>query len=203
MGGALSAEDLKEKPYPKTEATLYYFKGRGLADQARWLMAYTGVSFAGRVVDTRARFQRLAAAQLPFGQLPLLQIDGVELVQSQTIIRYLAKRANLMGASPKEEVYCDMIAETVRDLINLVAGTAFARRRGAADLEAHIRTLREKWQARASRLELGIKANGGQFLVGKSVTYADVLVAHCLTWYVEEVRNLITLCTRFVQDEHN
>ena len=189
MGGALSSEELKEKPYPKTDATLYYFKGRGLADQIRWMLAYTGESFAGRVVDKRARFQRLAEVQLPFGQLPLLQIDGIELVQSQTIIRYLAKRANLMGATPKEEVICDMIAETVRDLIGLVAGTPFARRRSPADLEKHIKLLKEKWQARGARLEHGLKANGGTFLVGKSVSYADILVAHCLTWFVEEVRS--------------
>ena len=190
MGGQLSIEDLKEKPYPKTDASLYYFKGRGMADQIRWMLAYTGVSFAGRVIDKRARFLKLAEVQLPFGQLPLLQIDGLELAQSQTIIRYLAKRAGLQGATPKDEVVCDMIAETVRDLITLVAGTPFARRRGAEELEKHMKLLKEKWQARASRLEIGIKANGGQFLVGKSATYADVLVAHCLTWYVEEVRIL-------------
>jgi len=192
MGGQLSIEDLKEKPYPKTDASLYYFKGRGLADQARWMLAYTGVSFAGRVIDKRARFLKLAEVQLPFGQLPLLQIDGLELAQSQTIIRYLAKRAGLQGATPKDEVVCDMIAETVRDLITLVAGTPFARRRGPEELEKHMKLLKEKWQARASRLEIGIKANGGQFLVGKTVTYADVLVAHCLTWYVEEVRTRTT-----------
>ena len=191
MGGSLSSEELKEKPYPKTDATLYYFRGRGLADQIRWIMAYSKVSFAGRVIDKRARFQRLAEVQLPFGQLPLLQIDGLELVQSQTIVRYLAKRANLMGTTPKEEVICDMIAETVRDLIGLVAGTPFARRRGAAQLDLHMIMLREKWNARASRLEFlleqQIKAKNGCVLVGKSVTYADVLVAHALTWYVEEV----------------
>lgn len=188
MGGSLSAEELKEKPYPKTDATLYYFKGRGLADQVRWMLAYTGVSFAGRVVDKRARFLKLADAQLPFGQLPLLQIDGVELVQSQAIIRYLAKRANLMGATAKEEVICDMIAETIRDLISLCAGAPFARRRSVAEGEKHIKLMKEKWLARAQRLEIGLRANGGVYLVGKSVTYADVLLAHVLTWFVEEVR---------------
>lgn len=160
-------------------------------------MAYTGVSFAGRVVDKRTRFQRLADVQLPFGQLPLLQIDGIELVQSQAIVRYLARRANLMGSTPKEEVICDMIAETVRDLISLVAGTPFARRRSGAELDKHIALLRDKWQARASRLEQGLKANGGVYLVGKSVTYADILVAHALTWYVEEVSQSILLSFGF------
>ena len=187
MGGNLSVDDLKEKPYPKTDATLLYFRGRGLADQIRWMLAYASISFAGRVVDKRSRFVKLAEVQLLFGQLPLLQIDGLELVQSQAIIRYLAKRSNLLGATRKEEVVCDMIAETVRDLISLAAGAPFARRRSMADADKHIQLMKEKWEARASRLELGLKQNGGICLVGKTVTYADVLVAHALTWYVEEV----------------
>ena len=35
--------------------------------------------------------------QLVFGQLPLLQIDGHEIVQSQAAVRYLAKKAGLQG----------------------------------------------------------------------------------------------------------
>lgn len=198
MGGQLSSEVVREKPYPKTDATLYYFAGRGLADQIRWLLAYSGVTFAGRVVDKRARFLKLAEAQLPFGQLPLLQIDGIELVQSQAIIRYLAKRASLLGTNAREEAVCDMIAETIRDLIALIAGAPFARRRSAADGEEHIKLMKEKWLARASRLEQGLKANGGQWFVGKSITYADILMAHCLTWYVEEVRAAGTLTSHLL-----
>ena len=35
--------------------------------------------------------------QLVFGQIPLLQIDGHEIVQSQAAVRYLAKKAGLQG----------------------------------------------------------------------------------------------------------
>ena len=92
-------------PYSKTTATLYYFGGRGLADQVRWMLAYSDVSYTQRVVGTRQRFLDLRNnGQLPFGQLPLLQIDGVEIVQSQAIIRYLARRANLTGTDAREEI---------------------------------------------------------------------------------------------------
>ena len=56
----------------------------------------------------------MADRQLPFGQLPLLQIDGIDIVQSQAAVRYLARRANLYGKSAFDEVKCDMIAETIR-----------------------------------------------------------------------------------------
>lgn len=98
MGLSSSREELVwEQPSEKHDATLYYFSGRGLADQIRWMMAATDVSFTQKVVAHRAQFERMAQRQLPFGQLPLLQIDGLEIVQSQAIVRFLARRANIAG----------------------------------------------------------------------------------------------------------
>ena len=47
------------------------------------MLAVTSVSFSSHVIDDRARFTSMASVQLPFGQLPLLQIDKLEIVQSQ------------------------------------------------------------------------------------------------------------------------
>ncbi|RYG67548.1 hypothetical protein EON64_07220 [archaeon] len=47
----MSSEEITwEKPSEKHEATLYYFSGRGLADQIRWLLAATDVSFTQKAV---------------------------------------------------------------------------------------------------------------------------------------------------------
>lgn len=98
MGIASSQEDeVWEHPSEKHQATLYYFGGRGLADQLRWMMAATNVTFTQKVINQRGQFERMARRQLPFGQLPLLQIDDLEIVQSQAAVRYLARRANIQG----------------------------------------------------------------------------------------------------------
>jgi hypothetical protein len=98
LAASSSADDTHwEQPSEKHDATLYYFAGRGLADQLRWIMAATGVSFTQKLIIQRGQFERLAKRQLPFGQLPLLQIDGLEIVQSQAAVRYLARRAQLQG----------------------------------------------------------------------------------------------------------
>lgn len=203
MGIGASAPIVKEVPYSRTDATLYYFGGRGLADQIRWMLAYTDVSYTQRVVGTRDRFVNLKdSGQLPFGQLPLLQIDGLELVQSQAIIRYLARRANLTGNDAQEELMCDMLAETILDLIKMATAAPFRRNQSEEAGKAHVATMREKWFLQATRMEMCIERNtklklkggigGGKekgktaCLVGAGVTYADVLLAHCLTWYVEE-----------------
>lgn len=189
MGGSQSSyEDTREKPATKTSATLYYFAGRGLADQIRWMLAASEVSFTQRVIDTRARFVKMAERQLPFGQLPLLQIDGLEIVQSQAIVRYLAERGNLIGKTTTEKVKCEMIAEAVRDLLPDLCAAPFMRPplKSKEEFEGHLAKMREKWIKVASRLEAILVLNGGRHLVANQLTYADILVAHALTWYVEE-----------------
>ena len=143
--------------------------GRGLADQIRWMLAATNVSFTQKSINTREKMLSMSERQLPFGQLPLLQIDDLEIVQSQAAVRYLAKRGKLLGANAQEEVKCDMIAETVRDLIPLVAQLPFKRVRGnAEEIEEHLKLLREKWNFIGARFEyiLATKENK-TFLVGK------------------------------------
>ncbi len=119
-----------EKPSEKHQATLYYFPGRGLADQIRWMLAVSNISFVQKLVKTRERFVKMAERQLLFGQLPLLQIDGLEIVQSQAIVRYIAKRGNLLGTCTKDELECDMIAETVRDLLPYLTKLPALRTKG-------------------------------------------------------------------------
>jgi glutathione S-transferase len=48
--------------------------------------------------------------------------------------------------------------------------------------------MKNKWVQFSTRFEAILKLNGGIYLVGSSLTYADILVAHVLTWFVEEVR---------------
>lgn len=50
--------------------------------------------------------------------------------------------------------------------------------------------MKAKWVTVSTRFEAILIRNGGTFMVGQAMTYADVLVAHSLTWFVEEVRLL-------------
>ena len=52
---------------------------------------------------------------LLFDQVPLLRIDGLNLVQSKACVRYLAEKHNLRGATPAEVATTDMLAEGIAD----------------------------------------------------------------------------------------
>ena len=234
MGANQSSKDF-EAPSEKYTATLYYFNGRGLADQIRWMLAATNTDFCQKVVSGREKFLEMAACQLPFGQLPLLQIDGMEIVQSQAAVRYLARRAHIQGNSAQDALKCDMIAEAVRDVLSLLLAAPFRKYSGNKNKESsssssgtatteilnttewstHLAIIKEKWNFTGRRFEAIIRNNlpsnhpsiakasskgappsvtitttaaedAEVHIVGSSLTYADVLVAHLVTWLVEE-----------------
>lgn len=189
MGSSSSSgnyEETREKPIAGVDATLYYFGGRGVADQIRWLMAASNISFKHKVIDTREKFLQMAERQLPFGQLPLLQIDGLEIVQSQAMVRYIARRGGLYPTDPAEEVKADMLAEMVRDVVGMTLGAPFMRAKGEESKQKVLETMRTNWKKFGSRFEVVLVANGGEYLVGNSLSYADILLVHALTCYVEE-----------------
>jgi hypothetical protein len=52
----------------------------------------------------------------PFGQLPLLEIDGKELNQSLSISRYLAKKAGLAGKDEWESLLIDIAVDNINEM---------------------------------------------------------------------------------------
>jgi len=52
---------------------------------------------------------------MPYGTLPLLEIDGKVLNQSSAICRYLAKKANLAGSNDWESLLIDIAVDNYKD----------------------------------------------------------------------------------------
>lgn len=52
---------------------------------------------------------------MPFGQVPVLEMDGKMVHQSVAISRYLAKLVNLTGSNDLEDLEIDAIVDTVTD----------------------------------------------------------------------------------------
>lgn len=52
----------------------------------------------------------------PWGTLPILEVDGKVLGQSQAILRYLGKQFKLAGENDFEEAKCDEMVEAMNDM---------------------------------------------------------------------------------------
>lgn len=53
---------------------------------------------------------------MPYGQLPVLEIDGKQVAQSHAVGRYLAKKFNLTGKTDYDAMQCDMHIDSLEDL---------------------------------------------------------------------------------------
>ena len=108
-----------------TPTTLTYWNGRGKAESIRLLLAICGEDYTEQVplfddtthITTAEHVQTLRKeGYLLMNQLPLLCIDGMRLVQSGAITRYLAKKHQLCGdGTVEQDVLCDMLNDSITD----------------------------------------------------------------------------------------
>ncbi|CAD5216296.1 unnamed protein product [Bursaphelenchus okinawaensis] len=102
-------DEMKEHSYKLT-----YLDRRGLAEPIRLIFHYLGIYFEDERIDAAELTQRYDT--LPFGQVPILEIDDkIKLSQSHAIYRFLAKRYHLAGKTEMEQAMVDSYAELLHD----------------------------------------------------------------------------------------
>ncbi|XP_026879390.1 glutathione S-transferase, alpha tandem duplicate 1 [Electrophorus electricus] len=153
------------------KVVLYYFNGRGKMESIRWLLAVAGVQFEEVYLTTNEQFQKLVNdGALMFHQVPLVEMDGMKLVQTKAILNYIAGKYNLYGNGLKERVMIDIYAEGARDIMEMIMVLPF--------------TPPEKKQSQLDKIQLKVKdrslptyekaLSNSQFLVGNQLSCADV-----------------------------
>uniref|UniRef100_A0A8D2KLV7 glutathione transferase n=1 Tax=Urocitellus parryii TaxID=9999 RepID=A0A8D2KLV7_UROPR len=100
---------------------LHYFDGRGRMEPIRWLLAAAGEEFEEKLMKTPEDLKKLRNdGSLMFQQVPMVEIDGMTLVQTRAILNYIAAKHNLYGKDIKERALIDMYSEGVADLNEMV-----------------------------------------------------------------------------------
>ncbi|EYB95910.1 hypothetical protein Y032_0155g3086 [Ancylostoma ceylanicum] len=59
---------------------------------------------------------------MPFGQMPVLEVDGQQIPQSLAIARYLARKFGYAGKTPYEEAIVDALADQYKDFYVEIKG---------------------------------------------------------------------------------
>uniref|UniRef100_A0AC35TKU3 GST N-terminal domain-containing protein n=1 Tax=Rhabditophanes sp. KR3021 TaxID=114890 RepID=A0AC35TKU3_9BILA len=80
---------------------LIYWNCHGRGEITRLIFNYAGEKFEEHTI-TDADWPGTLKAAMPYGQLPVLEIDGVQLAQGRAIERFLARRFNLVGKTDIE-----------------------------------------------------------------------------------------------------
>lgn len=142
-------------------------------EQIRWLLAAAGVEFEEEFLETREQYEKLLQdGSLLFQQTPMVEIDGMKLVQTRAILRYIATKYNLYGKDLKERALIDMYVEGTIDLSLFILPLPFL---SLEDKELQLAVIKQKATKRYFPVyEKVLKDHGQDFLVGNQFSLADI-----------------------------
>lgn len=152
------------------------------------MLAAVGVAFENVPIDTPEQLADLkASGKLPFDQMPLLEIDGRRLSQSSAMIRYLARRGDLYGATAIDAMWCDMVAGVAADFAEVAIQATF---KPSADIA--VADLETRFAKFGPRFEARIEEQGSGFCAADRMTFADVVLAEALSGYLEWLPDILS-----------
>ncbi|XP_009955236.1 PREDICTED: glutathione S-transferase isoform X1 [Leptosomus discolor] len=155
---------------------LHYTRGRGKMESIRWLLAAAGVEFEEEFIETKEDLEKLRNGEsvnfLMFQQVPMVEIDGMKMVQTRAILSYIAGKYNLYGKDLKERAWIDMYVEGTTDLMGMIMHLPY---QPADTKEKNLALIIERATTRYFPVyEKALKDHGHDYLVGNKLSLADV-----------------------------
>ncbi|XP_074166749.1 glutathione S-transferase [Sminthopsis crassicaudata] len=168
---------------------LHYVNGRGRMESIRWLLAAAGVEFEEKFFETKEQLQKLKEILL-FQQVPMVEIDGMKLVQTRAILHYIAEKYNLLGKDMKERALIIMFSEGTMDLMELIMIYPFLK---GEEFKQRLVEIANKSKNRYfPAFENILKAHGQNFLVGNKLSMADVQLLEAILMVEERVPDALS-----------
>uniref|UniRef100_A0A0A9Y5I3 glutathione transferase n=2 Tax=Lygus hesperus TaxID=30085 RepID=A0A0A9Y5I3_LYGHE len=99
---------------------LTYFNIMGLGETLRFMLSYMGKEFEDFRIATFQEWITKHKKNMPFGKLPLLEIDGKPYHQTMALCRWLAKKCDLAGDNDDEALEIDMMMDSFSDFRSMV-----------------------------------------------------------------------------------
>jgi prostaglandin-H2 D-isomerase / glutathione transferase len=110
----------------------------------------------------------------PFGTLPVLEVDGQTLAQSNAINRYVGKLTDLYPTDAWQAALCDEVMEAVEDISTKIAATMFLP---DEEKKSQRKALAEgPLPFYLTRLQQRLEAVGGRYFAADRLTVADLKV---------------------------
>lgn len=159
---------------PRLVLSYFDFDG-GRGEAARLAMHLAGIAFEDRRIP--GKDWPALRDTMPFRAMPVLEVDGKVIAQSNTINRYLGKLAGLYPKDDWQAALVDEVMDAVEDISTQIGNTM------ALEAEAK-KKAREALAAGAiprflQQIEARLKAGGGEWFVEKRLTVADL---KCFLW---------------------
>jgi len=178
---------------------LIYFDIRGLGELSRLCLAAGGLPFTDdRIEFTRkpdGTFHRpdweVRKKDMPYGQVPVLEVNGVKIAQSNAIVRYVARIGGLMGSNDLEAALIDAGYEAILD-----SRKQFFEARGNPEKTADF------WKNKLPEAMLLLEKNAqsDKHFVGDKISITDMSIYY--TFFVlatenkEAIDSIMAKCTK-------
>ena len=156
----------------KLKLTYFDFHG-GRGEPARLALSIGGIAFEDDRVPPSEWGRRKDVT--PFGALPVLELDGQVVAQSNAINRYVGRLTDLYPSDPWQAALCDEAMEAVEDITTKIVATR--------DLPEE----QKKTQRKAlvdgpipfylTRLQQRLEAHGGRYFAADQLSVADLKVS--------------------------
>lgn len=161
----------------KYKLTYFDFDG-GRGEPIRIAFHAAGIEFE----DNRLSFAEFGEMRQStrFSALPVLEIDGAEVTQSNAISRYVGKLAGLYPTDDLQALYCDEAMGVAEDVMHRVVPTFSLK-------DEELRQAREKladgWIPIYLRgLDDLLTRGGGQYFAANRLTVADLKILVLTRW---------------------
>jgi glutathione S-transferase len=150
----------------------YFDVHGGRGEPVRLALHMGGVAFE----DHRLTFPEFAEFRktTPFGQVPTLVVDGVQITQCDAMLRYAGKLSGLYPADPVQALLCDEVACVVEEA-GVRMGPTF-RMTGEEQKTARLALVQGSMPVYLAWLQQRLLAQGGQFFADGRLTTADLKV---------------------------
>ncbi len=161
----------KEKHMSKFKLTYFDFNG-GRGEPIRIAFHAAGIDLE----DHRIAFEEFmrTRGEMRFTCTPVLEVEGVRITQSNSILRYVGKMAGLYPDDDLQALYCDEAMDAVEDLLHQVAQTFGLE---GDELRAARKKLSDSWISVYLRgLAEILQRGGGEYFAGNTLTVADLKV---------------------------
>ena len=156
---------------PQLKLTYFDIHG-GRAEPARLALHMAGIAFEDHRI-TYAEFAEVRKST-PFGQVPVLHVDGVLITQCDAITRYAGKLAGLYPSDPFQALLCDEVMYVVEEA-SVKLGPTF-RMTGEEQKAARLELVNGSMPVYLRWLQSQLQAHGGEYFADQRLTVADLKV---------------------------
>ena len=148
----------------------YFDIDGGRGEVTRIALHAAGIEFE----DNRISFQQFGEARgsMRFNAVPVLEIDGEEISQSDAMSRYAGRLAGLYPDDPLQALYCDEVTGAFEDLTHFTVRTFGLE--GDALKEARKQLVDGKMTVFLKGVQELLHRGGGEYFADKRLTVADL-----------------------------